>query len=289
MTNKTINLRSLLESPISFQHWLLCQVGPPRKKTHSRTFQRNFGAAWIHMQAGYVDTESGKEEQPLPSGALPRLIMMYLVKQAITKKTTEILLGTSPKNFMQLLGISADGGKRYDHLREQMNALVACQIQMGFKGQTFNIATVKSYQTWPSRDNDHQSALWPAKIVLSSDFYESLLENAVPLNEHAIHCLKSSALALDIYAWLGSRLHKLEKKTPITWSAMKAQFGHEYASNRFGSANFRTEMITQLKKIIDVYPAANISWDNEQLILEPSEPPVSKLPVLQRKNNIGLG
>jgi hypothetical protein len=72
--------------------------------------------------------------------------------------------------------------------------------------------------------------LWPSTIRLSLDYFESLRKHAVPLNEADLGALAHSALALDVYAWLAHRLHRIPPKEPvfIPWTALKAQFGPDY-------------------------------------------------------------
>ncbi|WP_430542029.1 replication protein RepA [Xanthomonas euvesicatoria] len=78
---------------------------------------------------------------------------------------------------------------------------------LGFKGRTYNGQPVQQFDAWIADRGANQRALWPGKMVLSEDYYSSLIESAVPLDNRALMALKGSALALDIYAWLAHRLH----------------------------------------------------------------------------------
>jgi len=51
--------------------------------------------------------------------------------------------------------------------------------------------------------------LWPSTVRLSPDHWENLKNHAVPLDEVAIAALSHNAMALDIYAWLAQRLHRV--------------------------------------------------------------------------------
>ena len=67
-------------------------------------------------------------------------------------------------------------------------------------------------------------------IQLSLDYFDSLQEHAVPLNEADLAALAHSALALDLYCWLAQRLHRVNPARPafIQWPALKQQFGPDY-------------------------------------------------------------
>jgi Plasmid encoded RepA protein len=56
--------------------------------------------------------------------------------------------------------------------------------------------------------------MWPSTIQLSHDYFVSLQEHAVPLNEADLAALAHSAMALDLYAWLAQRLHRVTPMRP---------------------------------------------------------------------------
>lgn len=59
---------------MAFTHAVLCQVGLPRSKVEGREFMRQSGAAWVNVQAGYLDDGKGpvlKGRPTPPSVAAP--------------------------------------------------------------------------------------------------------------------------------------------------------------------------------------------------------------------------
>ena len=60
------------------------------------------------------------------------------------------------------------------------------------------MTVVTAFELWAYND-DRQRVLWPSTIRLNSDYFESLQNHAVPLDERALGALAHSALALDIY------------------------------------------------------------------------------------------
>jgi hypothetical protein len=50
---------------------------------------------------------------------------------------------------------------------------------------------------------------------LSAEYFESLQEHGVPLDERALAALAHSPLALDVYAWLAQRLCRVHPNKPV--------------------------------------------------------------------------
>ena len=98
---------------------------------------------------------------------------------------------------------------------------------------------VSGFDLWFPKD-DRQRVLWPSTVSLSHDYFESLQRHAVPLDERALAALSHSAMALDLYAWLAQRLHRIPKphRQLVPWVALKDQFGQGYGA----MCKFRAEV-----------------------------------------------
>ena len=258
---------------MAFMHSVFCHVGLPRSKVDGREFMRRSGAAWLNVQAGYLDEGNGPVLQPLPYGALPRLALAHISTHAVRHRTREILIGDSAAQFLDMMGMGSDG-RRYSMLRKQMHALAACRLQLGFKGRTFNGQPIDQFDAWLLNKDTKQQTLWPGLMVLSEHFYASLLEGAVPLDLRALHALKGSALALDTYIWLAHRLHRIEGQ-PVTlrWTSLREQFAQEYTGPD-ADKNFKGKFLIQLKKVLTVYPEAKVTTVSGGLLLRASPPPI---------------
>jgi len=51
-------------------------------------------------------------------------------------------------------------------------------------------------------------------MAIDYSHFVSLQKHAVPLDERALAALSHSAMALDIYAWLAQRLHRVPRGRP---------------------------------------------------------------------------
>ena len=258
---------------MAFTHSVLCQVGLPRAKVDGREFMRQSGAAWVNVQAGYLDEGNGPVLQPIPYGVMPRLALAWVSTRAMRDRSREVRIGDSAAEFLRLMDMDNDG-RRYTNLRRQMHALAACRLQLGFKGRTYNGQPVQQFDAWISDKNANQRALWPGKMVLSEDYYTSLIEHAVPLDNRALMALKGSALALDVYAWLAHRLHRIEGRGVVLhWKSLREQFAQEYAG-KDPDKDFKKEFLPTLRKVLAVYPQAKVKPVTGGVLLLGSPPPI---------------
>lgn len=258
----------------AFMHSVMCQVGLPRAKVEGERFMRQSGAAWLNVQAGYLDEGRGPVLQPVPYGAMPRLALAWLSTYAKRHNSREIPIGDSAAEFLRIMGIKGDDGRRYTTLRKQMNALAACRLQLGYKGRTFNGQPVEQFDAWVSNRETGQRALWPGVMLLSESFFTELVEYAVPLDVRALHALKGSALALDVYTWLAHRLHRIDGRgVPLYWKPLREQFGQEY-QGKDADKDFKKKFLIALRAVLAVYPQAKVKQVTGGLLLMASPPPI---------------
>lgn len=277
--SKLVNMASTIAAmpptgeDMAFTHSVLCQVGLPRAKVDGREFMRQSGQAWVNVQAGWLDEGHGPVLQPIPYGVMPRLALAWVSTYAKRHKTREIPIGESASDFLKLMGMD-DQGARYATLRVQMHALASCRLQLGFKGRTFNGQPIDQFDAWVSNKVEGQRPLWPGVMMLSEGYFSSLIDSAVPLDNRALLALKGSALALDVYAWLAHRLHRIEGKGVVLhWAALREQFAQEY-QGKDADKDFKKKFLPALKKVLAVYPQANVRQVTGGLLLLGSPPPI---------------
>ena len=179
------------------------------------------------------------------------MILMHINQQALRQKTPEVEIQDSLTKFVRRTLELAPHGRNMRTVKEQLARLSAASIRLGVvkdgHAVTVNSQIVTAFDIWFPKD-DRQRVLWPSTIRLSLDYWESLKAHAVPLDEDHIARLSHSALALDIYAWLANRLHRIPANKPITvsWPALHGQFGQGY--NRID--HFRAAFRVALKEVL---------------------------------------
>ncbi|HCK80180.1 MAG TPA: replication protein [Candidatus Competibacteraceae bacterium] len=258
---------------IVYQHSLFCQVALPRSRPEGRVFERSYRYGSISLEAGKLWDGTRWIEQPLPAGPKPRLALCHLNSEAVKTRCPVVEVDRSARKFMERLGLNTDGGSTYNLFKREMKALAACRMTLGFGGTdhpvTVDAKPIRRFEAWLAHEKG-QPTFWPGTIELSREYFDSLLEHAVPLDPRAVSALAHSAMALDAYSFLARRLYTLEKPVKVTWRQFHAQFGHEFKDWR----NFKQEFIHSLRAALTVYPSAKVEEIRGGLLLRPSLPPV---------------
>jgi hypothetical protein len=269
---------------VAYQHSILCQTGLPYRNPgpEVREWLRDQGNASLLVEAGQArNMETGQwVKLGLPWGPKARLVLMHLNSAAIRTRSGTVDVGDSLTAFVKRIGLTTDG-RTIRGIKDQVGALSAAMIRMAFAGPQggfqFDAKVVTGFDLWFPKDA-RQRVLWPSVVHLSGEYFTSLVQHAVPLDERAIGALSHSAMALDLYAWLAQRLHRIPngKRQFIPWPLVCQQFGAGYAS----LPKFRQVLMHALRQVCTVYPAAKIDVTGQGLFLYTSPPPVMKTGVI---------
>lgn len=255
---------------------VLVQATMPHSNPNSLIFERSNGSLSLAI--------SGHPKFGLPYGVYPRLLLSWLVTEAVRTKSPEIILGPSLSKFMFELGLIPSGGRwgTISRVRDQMRRLFSASVSCVYEekgysgGMGFNIA--KEYRLWWDPKKPEQADLWQSTVTLGTDFFNEIIDRPVPIDMRAMKALKSSSMALDLYCWLTYRLSYLGSKIEIPWQLLQSQFGAEYADTKQGRYEFKRKLFVQLKKVAVVYEsAASITEGELGLILAPSKSHIKKL------------
>ena len=268
------------EQRLAFQHTVFCQTSLPYRNPGDdvRKWEREQGAIALRVEAGTArHPKTGKwVELGLPWGTKPRLILAHLNAEALRQGSPEIEVEASLSAFVKRIR-GFDGGREIRMFKDQLSRLSVAMVRMATthegRGLQVNGQVVTGFELWPELD-DRQRVLWPSRIRLSLDYFDSLQRHAVPLNEVDLAALAHSALALDLYAWLAQRLHRIDPKRPvfIQWPAIKGQFGADYEHMR----SFKRSFLTALRQVKARYLLARVEVEEGGLRLLHSHPPVTK-------------
>ena len=95
----------------------------------------------------------------------------------------------------------------------------------------------------------------------------------MPLDKRALNELSNSSLALDIYTFFAHRLWRIDGDLFLPWSALRAQFGQEYAG-KHGAQSFRRDFKKAFASVLKVYPQAKVHVADGGIRCFTSPPPV---------------
>lgn len=208
----------------------------------------------------------------VPYGSRARLILLYLQSEALKNRSREVSLGRSLHAWLRRLGIPI-GGRSMQDVRDQAERISRCR--MSFKITQGNRTGLVQQNLLDTAmfvaDDDGNKAQFIETATLSEMFYQQLQRHFVQIDEGAIKQIANNSLALDAYCWLAYRLHVLDRTTPISWKALKIQFGQGYGR----LDHFRTQFRNTLELALSVYPAAKIEMSERGVTLYPSPAPVA--------------
>lgn len=227
----------------------------------------------------------------LPHGTYPRLLMCWLTREALRRQTLPldearmIPLSGSLSSFLRELGIKhASGGEAgtITAVKAQMKRLFSTHIGVDFTdvkpthgfGMEESKLVDKSHVWWDEQPDGQID--FHGYITLSQEFYQDLVNNAVPLDARVLRELRRSPMALDIYSWLTYRVSYLRGITVIKWSQMRDQFGAGYPDTPRGIRNFRARFLDALDKVLAAWPTKTISVTANGIMLRPGPPSVPR-------------
>ena len=263
---------ALAADGLSFQYVPLIQCSFPHADPgETTTFTRRNG--WLELTLA-----TNKPTVGLPYGVPARLLTIFLSSEAIRTRSPEIFLGESVHDFLRRLDVPITRGDR-GSLRvyaNQLLRLIHCSLSVdenvrddsGRHGLHLRQALfAEEARLW--WDDEQESRVGQgSSLVLSPVLFDSILERSAPLSTTAIKKLRKSPMDLDVYAWLVHRLFHLGRPSTITWTQLSGQFGHGYSELR----KFRRFFSDSLKRVLEVYPEANVRLADVGVILAPSRP-----------------
>lgn len=279
-------LRVQDEEPVpAFLHSALCAMSLPTKrpKDDTQPIIREDGRYALAINPRpvlqTVDGKSVFKSLGVPFGSYPRVALIYLLSQAVTKQSRDVYLGRNFTEWMRRLGyqtVSYGPRGTANLMREQVDRLLACEWQIRWDGQdsgdnAFAVRDVKISNEYAGSLD--KNGAFAREIRMSEAFYSHLVDHAVPLNEVAIRELKGIPTALDLYTYLAYRLPRItsDKGQVISWDQLAKHLGNEADSKRFRQTVRETMQIVSA-----VYPNANVDLSGRKVILQPSHAPLER-------------
>ena len=257
---------------ILYQHTVFCQTSLPYRNPgdDARTWERINGDVHLKVLAGEaMHPDKGRlVEVGLPFGPKCRMVLMHINQRALVTESPYVEVEDTLSKFVRNVLQLDSKGRNMRVVKDQLARLSASSIRLGIvrdgHAVTVNSQIVTAFDVWFPKD-DRQRVLWPSTVSLSLDYFQSLMNHAVPLEEAHIAALSHSSLALDIYAWLAQRLHRIPVGKParVSWVALHSQFGQGY--NPEYMSKFRQVFRVALKEVLTLYKAARVEDDDASL------------------------
>ena len=243
---------------------IFLQASLPHRKVDGVEFVRKNGKLTLSLMS--------PSKFGLPYGTIPRLLLAWLSTEAVRTQSRELILGDSLSAFMRELDMVPTGGRwgSITRLKTQTARLFASTVtaiyQDGSLTALSGVKVADKAMFWWDPKKPEQLALWESKVVLTDAFFQEVVTRPVPVDLRVLKALKKSPLALDLYGWLTYRMSYLRRPVEVPWEALANQFGSDYGRLRA----FKAALLTELKKVVTVYPEARVEEGERGLWLKPS-------------------
>ena len=223
---------------LGFMSRLLIMVNLPYRDPgkDARVWLRENGKISIIITPAY--NKKG-ENLGIPYGTYPRLILAYIITQAVKTKSPEHFLGKSFRDFIELIGIES-GGHQFRNVKKQLERTLSASFSWTYENAQMrsrtNIQVAHQSQLWWDPKSPDQESLWESYIKLNTDFFIEITRNAVPFDLRVLSTLKNSPLGLDLYMFISWRSFKIK---PEGHHTRFSQCGGGAAISRHGYFGWR--------------------------------------------------
>lgn len=291
---------------LGFMTRALVSASMPYKDPKTKVFERRNGDLTMTILA----------PNGVPFGKYPRLLLSYLVTEAVTTRSNVVTLGDTLAEFLKAsIGVRATGGREgtQTRLSDQMQRLFTSIVSVGQRvsnaagGRSFEFENITLVERGRLEDRDmarldglapatasggtekaelwrhvesENAGRWNSVVELTPRFFRECVETPVPIDLRAYKVLGDAPMAMDIYAWTTYRASYIKYPTrPIPWAALHAQFGSGLPMTEQGTRDFKKAFKRNLDLVRLVNPGLKVDEvsSGSGLVLLPSAPHVKKL------------
>ena len=274
-----------------YHHSFLLQCPFPQKPppTNTEYWRSQHGRRIVVVRAGYTLSNGEIVSRPIPSGAIPRILVPYMFAQAI-RYGRYVCMGRTLHEFIKTTGLSS-GSKTYKTVSEQTINLACSTISLhevihgATEDDIYDTAIVpiaskhrldpdaltigpgeSSADTSPAPSiGTRGKQRWDPHIIISDPLFNLITENPIPINIRHLSQLTRSPRRMDIYSWLSYRSFYLRNTVRIQISRLQPIFGCEIRCKRL----FKHRLKQDLAEICAVRPF-KVELDKECLVLRKS-------------------
>lgn len=224
----------------SYLHSALCATSLPirKPKDDTKPIIRVAGEHHLMMTPRpYLDKEGKPVFAGVPYGSIARLILIFMMSEAVKNQNPRIYLGQSLRHWMARLGYqNFSGGPRGTYTAFKDQALRLARLEWTIRREINNkqshisdVRLAKDLMLWETDNGPFSES-----IELAPEFFQHLLANPVALNEAAIRHLRGHPFALDVYTFLVYQLPNLDTDVLfMSWRDLHTHFGTSGSFTRF--------------------------------------------------------
>jgi hypothetical protein len=216
----------------------------------------------------------------IPYGRVPRIILFWIVSEAVRTQSPWIELGKCQADFLKRrLGIGDTGGDRgsIPRYRDQAQRLFCGMFSVTeIRDESMDFRNVTLAESGRLLWTPHMrsSGRFEGTLKLSDTFFTECIDHGFPIDVRAVSAL-SSTIAIDLYTFFAYRLRQLRAPLFLTWEMLHSQLGSQAdIGTPSHLRSFKAKLSGHLRRVFLVYPDARVEVEDKGLWLRPSRPPV---------------
>ena len=240
---------------IGFMTRSLVMATLPHKRYEGHAFERKNGNFNLTMMTAHPEG--------LPFGVVPRMLLMWVCAEAVRTRDCVLRLDNSLLGYLSKLGFNSTGSEQGDVIRLKhtittlFGAVISCRYEGVERWALLNVLLADRIE-WQQPHNSQDHGSWQARLHLSKRFFTECIDHPIPIDIRAMHLLRPSSLALDIYVWLTYRMGYPSCQTIIPWTYLQGQFGSNHDTNERGEEEFKSLFLSELKQVLAVCPRVTV-------------------------------
>lgn len=251
------------KTPISYYTPILIQCTLPHSDPKTAHWVKTNGDCALIVSSG---VDKNLEPYGVPYGALPRLVLAYIITRVMQTGTCRVDLSSHFSTFLRAIGYVGNlkgNSRQANTVRNQIIRLVRASISFERRGGTeeagrfagMNIHLASKYDLWWDIKSPEQDGLWGSYIDISEEFRQAIVQAPVPLSTNILKGLHKSPLALDVYMWVSYRLFTMrvngEESVSLGYGRLQEQFGTGIAEANYRS--FRRDFKAAWAKVANLW------------------------------------
>ena len=228
----------------------------------------------------------------LPHGKYPRLIMAYIMTEAVRRQHLPenerriIPLGASLNEFLRLVGVTSRGtGGAYGTIKrinEQVRRIASTRIQVEQRHRNHDsgagINFANSWGLWYAQDNPDQLSFHQSYLELSEEFYNQIIENPIPIDLDILRSLVAPR-AMDVFAYISTKKYSQGRtETVVSWEDLYKRFTVNKPMTSASLRDFRREMAANIEELNEKWEGSNCRVSKDGLHITPGSPSVAIRP-----------
>jgi hypothetical protein len=214
----------------------------PRRDTGRTEFTREYGNISITLY--------GTSKVGIPSGHIPRKILMALITKARRDRAPLIDVSSIPK-LLEEVGLSVTS-KQVQRVHNQLYRLSKCSISIDggkgaleYNGRIFRSLRVMTQQQLSLFASEEEKTIGNF-VEFDKDFFESIISNDIFGYRMELLERAGSALEHDIMLWIMKRATTIIDREGISFRALREQFAN---NPRQKMADFKKQFLPALEKV----------------------------------------